>query len=103
MNKIYETIIKSLIIGIFILIGSILISKSIQSLKVPEKEQTPISVQVSEKEIQSRYQIVSHGNEIYILDTVTGDCYRKPDATIEGPGNWTKVESPFAEESDQNK
>lgn len=59
-----------------------MISKSISSLQ-PE---------------EPRYQMISHGNEIIILDTFTGDYYSKYNATNDGPTGWTKVENPFESE-----
>jgi hypothetical protein len=71
-----SSLLKSIIIGVCILVSGLIISFSIIAS-------------------QPRYEIISHGSEIFIFDTKTGDYYSKFDATIEGPIDWTKVENPF--------
>lgn len=84
-QKNYQTFINSLIIGIFILISSIIISISISNSEPP------------------RYQMISHGSEIIIFDTITGEYYSKFDSLNEGPHDWTKVENPFISEDTSTK
>jgi hypothetical protein len=75
-------LLKTCIIGVCILIGSMIISRSINHSQ-PE---------------QPRYQMISHGDEIFILDTQSGDYYSKFNAPDTGPSDWTKVENPFVAE-----
>jgi hypothetical protein len=72
-QKLILGVYKSVIIGIFIIIGAIIISRN----------------------LQPKYEFITRGDEFFICNTKTGDCYNKFDEASSGPREWEKIRNPF--------
>lgn len=82
VNKIcYSIIIGCVCLGIFIFLG--LMSKnSTQTVNTVENT-------------NNRYELISHGNIIFIFDRQTGQYWQKYTSNSEGTTEWSECESPI--------
>ena len=42
-----------------------------------------------------RFQLVSHGESVFVIDTATGRTWQKYHLSNQGPTAWAEVESPW--------